>query len=205
MERFYFFVNDMEMKEQHTTAKKLGENRMDLSSYIEYQTQYKVVTKFHKRTLQYMRKFWRLVGRTVEYPIDNFVDCIKKIDTLQEITNNMYRALLVKYPTAVQVIRSYAQFMLFVKNNDKRAKKFFQEAVRIEEEPTGDKNGVDANAAYIGDAVVVDDKVDSIIMISEQGIILTVNKNCKEMFGYSENEMMGRNVSMLVRSLFMYT
>ena len=35
-------------------------------------------------------------------------------------------------------------------------------------------------------------------MINEQGIILTVNKNCRKMFGYSENDMLGRNVSMLM-------
>lgn len=67
------------------------------------------------------------------------------------------------------MIRTYAQFLLSVKNDVKRARRFYVEADRLEEEAEVSRR--DANAA--GDssmnANVVDDKVDSIIVINEQG------------------------------------
>ena len=45
---------------------------------------------------------------------------------------------------------------------------------------------------------VVDTAVDSIIAIDERGIIDTVNPATERMFGYGRDEMVGRNVSMLM-------
>jgi PAS domain S-box-containing protein len=45
---------------------------------------------------------------------------------------------------------------------------------------------------------LLDTAVDSIITIDERGIIESVNRGAREMFGYDESELVGRNVSMLM-------
>ncbi len=45
---------------------------------------------------------------------------------------------------------------------------------------------------------VLDNTVDGMITINEQGIIDGYNKACETIFGYSRNEVMGRNIKMLM-------
>lgn len=45
---------------------------------------------------------------------------------------------------------------------------------------------------------VLDTAVDGIIIIDEKGIILTYNKACERLFGYSAAEMLGRSVSAIM-------
>lgn len=45
---------------------------------------------------------------------------------------------------------------------------------------------------------IVDTAADAIITISEEGTMESFNKAAREMFGYSENEVLARNVSMLM-------
>ncbi len=45
---------------------------------------------------------------------------------------------------------------------------------------------------------IIDSTVDAIITISEEGIIESVNKACLSLFGYTEKEMLGKNVSIIV-------
>lgn len=47
-------------------------------------------------------------------------------------------------------------------------------------------------------AAIIDNAVDGIITIDDRGIILTVNAACTRIFGYAQDEMIGRNVKMLM-------
>ncbi|WLR93585.1 sensor histidine kinase [Shinella zoogloeoides] len=47
-------------------------------------------------------------------------------------------------------------------------------------------------------AAIIDNAVDGIITIDDRGIILTVNAACTRIFGYAPDEMIGRNVKMLM-------
>jgi two-component system sensor kinase FixL len=47
-------------------------------------------------------------------------------------------------------------------------------------------------------ASVLDTAADGIMIIDERGLILTYNKACERLFGYSTVEMLGRNVSMIM-------
>src|SRR5437667_310098 len=49
---------------------------------------------------------------------------------------------------------------------------------------------------------VVDSAVDVVILIDEQGAIRMVNPACERLFGYSAEEMTGKNVKMLMPSPF---
>ena len=45
---------------------------------------------------------------------------------------------------------------------------------------------------------VIDEAVDAIFTINEKGIITLVNKNALKMFGYAEDELIGKNISILM-------
>ncbi|MCH8348493.1 MAG: PAS domain S-box protein, partial [Proteobacteria bacterium] len=45
---------------------------------------------------------------------------------------------------------------------------------------------------------VLDTMVDGLVVIDEKGIVLNINKAGAEMFGYSEEEIIGNNVNMLM-------
>jgi len=47
---------------------------------------------------------------------------------------------------------------------------------------------------------IVDTAVDAIITINDQGVMGTANPATERMFGYSSEEMIGHNVSMLMPS-----
>jgi PAS domain S-box-containing protein len=45
---------------------------------------------------------------------------------------------------------------------------------------------------------IIDNTIDGLITIDNKGIILRYNRGCEEIFGYTTNEALGRNVSMLM-------
>ncbi|MFT4159637.1 sensor histidine kinase [Shinella sp.] len=47
-------------------------------------------------------------------------------------------------------------------------------------------------------AAIIDNAVDGIVTIDERGIVLSVNAACTRIFGYAPEEMVGRNVKMLM-------
>ena len=51
-------------------------------------------------------------------------------------------------------------------------------------------------------AAVIDNAVDGIVSIDRNGIILTVNRACENIFGHSRDEMVGQNVKMLMPSRY---
>ncbi|MCH8082489.1 MAG: PAS domain-containing protein, partial [Proteobacteria bacterium] len=46
--------------------------------------------------------------------------------------------------------------------------------------------------------IINDTMVDGLVVIDEKGIVLSINKACTDIFGYSEKEVVGNNVNMLM-------
>lgn len=114
----------------------------------------------------------------------------------------------------------FLEFLASVQNDIRKARKFFIEADRLEEQSeqirkdTGKRRYEKlhyvfdywtsislfvANLSGDGtEANGIDDKNDAIVVINDQGVILTVNENCKKIFGYHESELVNKNVSILM-------
>lgn len=72
---------------------------------------------------------------------------------------------------------------------------------RTEAPPSGSGSTNQRTAPTISDAQlasVLDTAADGIIIIDERGIVLTYNKACERLFGYTAVEMLGRNVQTLM-------
>ena len=114
----------------------------------------------------------------------------------------------------------FLEFLASVQNDIRKARKFFIEADRLEEQSeqirkdTGKRGYKSFTTSLItehlpslfvanlsGDGTEangIDDKNDAIVVINDQGVILTVNENCKKIFGYHESELVNKNVSILM-------
>ena len=66
--------------------------------------------------------------------------------------------------------------------------------------PNGTPVAKDSSAAQLRLQTILDAAVDAIITIDSQGIIESANTTTEHMFGYSESELIGRNVSVLMPS-----
>lgn len=50
-------------------------------------------------------------------------------------------------------------------------------------------------------AAVIDNAIDGLIVLDEKGNVETFNRSCQQMFGYTEAEMIGGNIKMIMSSL----
>lgn len=99
--------------------------------------------------------------------------------------------MITKFPKNPQVLTSYAYFLDLVLRNTEEA----QRCVRRADE----QKAREAEEARNGN---VAGQIDSqaVVAITEDGGIDQVNKALLDMYGYSRNEVLGRNVKLLVPS-----
>ena len=137
-----------------------------------------------------IRRLWGTVFKsdpTREAPVQDFIAAFNLIDAAEKKCNNLYTLALIKYPSNVLLLRSYAHFLSTVKREVKRARKVSSEADRLEEELAVQQASTLASRGG-GDGTVssdVDDKRDTVVVINKKGIIISVNKNCCTMFGHA--------------------
>lgn len=83
--------------------------------------------------------------------------------------------MLERYPKSPKVLRAFAAFQEEVRNNPWSARKYLEEAAKVEEaeEASRDDDG----------GVRVDDKNDAVAVISSTGVIKVVNARLLKMFG----------------------
>ena len=99
--------------------------------------------------------------------------------------------MLTKFPKNPQVLTSYAYFLDLVMRNTEEA----QRSIRRADE----QKAREAEEARNGN---VAGQIDSqaVVAITEDASIDQVNKALLDMFGYTRNEVLGRNIKLLVPS-----
>jgi PAS domain S-box-containing protein len=116
----------------------------------------------------------------------------------------VYRALVERYPSTPKVLRAAARFLMDVQLSQIEGERYMAEADRIEAEEAeqeDDGNGGRSLAARAGElsmTTAVDDATDALVVINSKGVILSANSNTRRMFGRSESDLVGRNVSILM-------
>jgi PAS domain S-box-containing protein len=198
-DRFVLYVNEQESKKQHA-ATSAGDSSMDLVSYIEFQGYYSNALKSHRRLLNSIKYFWRIICRTDDPSIETLSKVFDDVDKLEETTARIYRGLLRKYPKSIPLLRSYAAFLIGVLNENRKARKYSLEADRLEEAAEQIKKESSFGDFGNTGTGAVDDKTDAIIMINDSGIILSANKNTSKLFGYHEKDLLNHNISMIMPS-----
>lgn len=123
--------------------------------------------------------------------------CCVRIDRLAEEARRTYVAMLQRYPRSPKLLRAFAKFLLDINQNQREASRYNGEAERLEEGAAeeGEKGG--EGGAFKASSMV-DDSVDALVVISSNGIITSINSNCRRMFGYSEAELIGSKVQKLM-------
>ncbi len=101
------------------------------------------------------------------------------------------QTMLFKFPKNPQVLITYAYFLDLVLRNSEEAQRYIRKA--------DEQKAREAEDARNGN---VSGQIDSqaVVSISEDASIDQVNKVLLDIFGYTRNEVLGRNVKLLVPS-----
>lgn len=115
-----------------------------------------------------------------------------------------YRAMVRIAPRSVQVLRTYAEFLLDITNNPIRAEKYLAHANAIDDEAAGDKGQASHELELMGTSLKLDSSSDTVAVIvasdreANVGMIKSANAAAAALFGYSQRELLTLNVSELI-------
>eukprot|EP00879_Flechtneria_rotunda_P013062 GHRR01013642.1.p1 GENE.GHRR01013642.1~~GHRR01013642.1.p1 ORF type:complete len:1083 (+),score=308.01 GHRR01013642.1:2122-5370(+) len=182
-------------------AKKLnreGDSGLDLMGYVEFQRNFRACVRAHKMALMAQRQFWTnlLKDKIAFKEISKSFDQMEAAETRATLT---YRRVLERYNNNGRLLKVYGRFLEHVRNDPWTASKFYEEAIRQGTTEsllsmTVGGQGTDAFSA----AGTVNEKMDGLVIINAQGIILMVNAAMLGLFGYDKGELEGKNVSVLM-------
>lgn len=99
--------------------------------------------------------------------------------------------MLTKFPKSPQVLTAYAYFLDLVIRNTDEAQRYIRRA--------DEQRAREAEEARNGN---ISGQIDSqaVVSITEDASIEQVNKSLLELFGYTRNEVLGRNIKLLIPS-----
>eukprot|EP00899_Mesostigma_viride_P016287 jgi/Mesvir1/2465/Mv09995-RA.3 len=180
--KYLLFVREKETRLDTTRA-------MDMASYMEFMRHFRMALYTHKACLKETRNFWRSLLKN-EITFEAMATSFKTIQEAEITAERTYRSVLEIYPKNSRLLRSYAKFLEGVKNDITHAARYSAEAERQEEAEQEANESAGLGAGQ--------DENDSVIVISKVGIMEMVNKQACKLFGYKKDEMMGKNVKMLM-------
>eukprot|EP00899_Mesostigma_viride_P020688 jgi/Mesvir1/28620/Mv01030-RA.1 len=173
----------------------LGTSSMDFASYIEFMNSFKVVLMDHKSVLKSVRNFWKALLRD-EVAFASLRRLLEQQKEREVRADRSYKILLERYPRNTKLLESYARFLDEVKNDTVAAGRYLRQAEKIEDEA---KQAMDVGSDVEGGhADRVDDTRDGVCVINMQGIVQHVNKVTTRMFGFTKNELVGKNVRVMM-------
>lgn len=160
---------------------------------VEFQNSFSQLLRGHRAALRSNRRFWRLLVKT-ETSFSSLSEAFRFMDKAELKADRGYRGVIERYPKSTKVLRAYANFLEEVRNNPWSAKRYYDEAQKLEDAAEDDA----ANEGEEG-AMKVNDKTDAVAVINTTGTIKVVNRCLVKMFGYRRQEdLIGKNISILM-------
>lgn len=107
--------------------------------------------------------------------------------------------VLERYPNNGKVLKVYGRFLEYVRNDPWTAGRYYDEALKLgTTESLLSMTQGQAGSESLAAAGTVNEKVDGLVIINAQGVILMINTAALGMFGYDKGELEGKNVSVLM-------
>lgn len=190
--RFLVYSADAELRLlTRADAASTEESALDLQGYVELQSELQACFRAHRAALAANRRFWRLlVHDSISFRA--VAGSFRDMSACEAAAEKAYRTALEKRPLNVKLTRAFARFIEEVLKDPMRAGKMRAEAERLEHaaEANARKNTAEQGA--------VNEKVDAIVVCGSNGIIKIANRNLHRLFGYRKDELLGKNVSVLM-------
>jgi PAS domain-containing protein len=120
-----------------------------------------------------------------------YLKASKKMEAESAKAALVYKSMLLKYPKYTALLSSYAFFLDLILRNSDEAMKYHRKA---EEQRVREAEEAKAN-----DGKGAPD-TQGVIAITEEGLIEQVNKKLLTIFGQTRQNVMGRNIKILVPS-----
>mmetsp|Transcript_29309 Transcript_29309/g.64857 ORF Transcript_29309/g.64857 Transcript_29309/m.64857 type:complete len:2212 (+) Transcript_29309:218-6853(+) len=208
LERFAIFCRE----QQHTQKSGQNGTRGDLVSYVEFQRNYRVAIKVHRDALAAMSHFWQCLMHT-RVTLETLSAAVARIDETVKHAEQSYRGVLQRHPDSWKLLRMYAKFLEFIKNDPWSASKWNTEADALQQAEEDMKNNVFSDLersagddeAAVKRAKEVKQALDDsrgVVIMNAHCIVTVANQAAHEMFGYSKNELRGKNVKLLIPAPF---
>lgn len=159
-----------------------------LDADVEFTSSFANLLRQHRSALRATRSFWRLlVSPTILFA--SLSAAFKQMDETEALADSTYRSVLKKYPKSVKLLRAYAAFLEEVRNNPWAARKYREDADKLEE--TIAEDGDDHGVQQVSDS-------DAVVVVDGTAVITVVNHAFLKLFGYKkQEEVIGRNVGIL--------
>eukprot|EP00741_Cyanophora_paradoxa_P022881 tig00021522_g22101.t1 len=191
--RYALFCKDREKDAKSSAAG--GEGGMDLVSFVEFQKQLKSAKEGHIKCLKCIKTFWTLLQDDAEGATNRLSDVLRLIDMYEARAEKNYTALLSKYPSSIKILRAYGGFVEQVKNDPYKADEYFRMADQEEEE----QSRLNTEGGGPGG---IEDARKSVVVITADEVIVSVNAMTCQLFGYKKHELVGKRIHTLVPSPF---
>jgi len=129
---------------QMRSGEKMGKGAVSAINLMEFDQSMEKARQGHYDCLKCMHRFWKIVRRR-KYKmkqVDDLLHQLEIFDRSMESSKQEYLWLMDKYPTSVQVLHNYANFLNDVVNDFKESEEKRKQALALAEESAGG-NGSD--------------------------------------------------------------
>eukprot|EP00899_Mesostigma_viride_P002704 jgi/Mesvir1/12434/Mv00597-RA.2 len=183
---YLIYLCDMERSNEGMEGK--GAGTMDFSAYLEYMSSLRAALAAHRAVFKADRRFWRTVMQA-DVSFKQLAKCLASMAAKEATAERVYKGALEKHPRASKLLRAYGLFLEDVVVEPSKSLRYFRQADRLEDDA---EEGTDQSAGQ------VDDSRDGVVVISQVGVILHVNRAAEKLFGHSGGDIQGKNVRILV-------
>lgn len=135
--RCFLFISS---KRHERSRHKNNNGTMDVATFADFKKLNKTARNCHEAALKKLIAAWRCI-QSQKQDLSNLSSIIESLSALEKKGTTSYEELVRAYPNNVNVIRSYGQFLLDVKNDFAEAQRCFDVAEQLEDINLSQKSG----------------------------------------------------------------